>query len=85
MKEDLFVKIANTCILMINSSSLSIKFTLFEAKGSLLLILKDWVEMTDRQITAKVREYLNNWSPDIRRRANHPTQCRNKILLEISS
>jgi acetate kinase len=72
-------------VLTINGGSSSIKFALFEAGDSLRRILKGWIEMTDRQIAAKVREYLNNWSPAIGWRANHLTQCGSKILLEISS
>ena len=79
------MKPANPRVLTINGGSSSIKFALFQAGDSLRRILKGWIEMTDRQIAAKVREYLHNWSPDIRWRSNHPTQCGNKILLEISS
>ena len=79
------MKTANPRILTINGGSSSIKFALFEAGDSLRRILEGWIEMTDRQIAAKVREYLHNWSPAIGWRANHPIQCGSKILLVISS
>jgi hypothetical protein len=79
------MKPVNLRILTINGGSLSIKSALFEAGDLLRRILKGWIEMTDRQIAAKVREYLHNWSPDIRWGSNHPTQCGSKILLVISS
>jgi acetate kinase len=72
-------------VLTINGGSSSIKFALFEAGDSLRRILEGGIEMTDRQIAAKIREYLHNWSPDIGWRSNHPTQCGSKILLVISS
>jgi acetate kinase len=79
------MKIANSRMLTINGGSLSIKLAFFEAGDSLRRILKEWIEMTDRQISAKVREYLHNWIQDIIWRSNHPTQCGIKILLVISS
>ena len=78
-------KLTHATVLTINGGSSSIKFASFETGDSLRRILKGWIEMTDRQIAAKVREYLHNWSPAIGWRANPPTQCGSKILLEISS
>ena len=79
------VKPTHATVLTINGGSTSIKFALFEAGDPLRRILKGGIERIDRQIAAKVREYLHNWSPAIGWRANHPTQCGSKILLEISS
>jgi len=78
-------KLTHAAVLTINGGSSSIKFASFETGDSLRRILKGWIEMTDRQIAVKVREYLHNWRPAITWRVNHPTQCGSKIMLEISS
>ena len=79
------MKTSNPRNLTINGGSSSIKFSLFEAGDSLRRILEGWIEMTDRQIAAKVRKYLHNWSPAIGWRSNHPTQYGSKILMVKSS
>jgi acetate kinase len=79
------MKPANPRILTIHGGSSSIKFAVFEAGNSLRRILVGGIEMTDRQIVAKVREYLHKQCPAIGWRSNRPTQCGSKILSVISS
>ena len=80
MTDQSFVKPTYAGVLTINGGSLSIKFALFDVVDSLQRLLKRRINMAEHQITAKVREYLHNWSPANGWRANPPTQCGNKFL-----
>jgi acetate kinase len=73
-------KLNQAYVLTLNGGSSSIKFALFEAGHSLQRLLKRGIEMTERQIAAKVREYFHKQIPAIGWKSNCPTQCGNKFL-----